>query len=102
VANNKLGFTCADVLLIPHFSDSVVLAGSKGMQRNITRVNVMEVPDVVDWVRPGEFLITSGFPFQDHPEIIVDLIPQFVDKGVAVFGINQSDMWIEFLNARLS
>lgn len=85
--HNNTGFTCADVLLIPHFSESVVLAGVKGMQNNITRVNVMEVPDVVDWVRPGEFLITSGFPFQDHPEMITDLIPQLVDKGVSAFGI---------------
>ncbi|UHA61378.1 PucR family transcriptional regulator ligand-binding domain-containing protein [Metabacillus litoralis] len=85
--NNNTGFTCADVLLIPHFSESVVLAGAKGMQNNITRVNVMEVPDVVDWVRPGDFLITSGFPFQDHPEMITDLIPQLVDKGVSAFGI---------------
>ncbi|WP_407267739.1 PucR family transcriptional regulator [Radiobacillus sp. PE A8.2] len=85
--NNNLGFTCSDVLLIPHFNEAVVLAGSKGMHRTISRVNVMEVPDVVDWVRPGEFLITSGFPFQDHPEIITDLIPQLVDKGVAAFGI---------------
>ncbi|GGF93297.1 PucR family transcriptional regulator [Paenibacillus abyssi] len=87
VTNNKIGFTCGDILLIPYFEEAVVLAGANGMQRAITRVNVMEVPDVIDWVRPGEFLITSGFPFRDQPEVIADIIPQLAAKGVAALGI---------------
>jgi purine catabolism regulator len=87
MANNKIGFTCGDILLIPYFKDAVVLAGANGMQRTITRVNVMEVPDVIDWVRPGEFLITSGFPFRDQPDAISDIIPQLVERGVAALGI---------------
>jgi purine catabolism regulator len=84
---NKIGFTCGDILLIPYLKDAVVLAGANGMQRTITRVNVMEVPDVIDWVRPGEFLITSGFPFRDQPDAISDIIPQLVERGVAALGI---------------
>lgn len=53
--HKKAGFTCSDVLLIPDFKEAVVLAGASGMQRMINRVNVMEVPDVIDWVRPGSF-----------------------------------------------
>src|SRR5437763_1544097 len=87
VKNDKIGFTCEDILLIPDFKEAVVLAGAKGMQRTINRVNVMEVPDVIDWVRPGEFLITSGFPFRDQPEAISDIIPQLAEKGVAALGI---------------
>ncbi|ULO08180.1 PucR family transcriptional regulator ligand-binding domain-containing protein [Paenibacillus sp. 19GGS1-52] len=87
MTNNKIGFTCGDVLLIPDFKDALILAGANGMQRTITRVNVMEVPDVIDWVRPGEFLITSGFPFRDQPEAISDIIPQLVERGVAALGI---------------
>jgi purine catabolism regulator len=87
MTTNKIGFTCGDILLIPYFKDAVVLAGANGMQRTITRVNVMEVPDVIDWVRPGEFLITSGFPFRDQPDAISDIIPQLVERGVAALGI---------------
>jgi purine catabolism regulator len=85
--NNQIGFTCEDILFIPDFKEAVVLAGANGMQRAITRVNVMEVPDVIDWVRPGEFLITSGFPFRDQPDKIAEIIPQLVEKGVAALGI---------------
>ena len=85
--SGKIGFTCGDILLIPDFKDAVVLAGASGMQRAIHRVNVMEVPDVIDWVRPGEFLITSGFPFRDNPEVLSAMIPQLAEKGVAALGI---------------
>ncbi|HZG55262.1 PucR family transcriptional regulator [Paenibacillus sp.] len=85
--SNKTGFTCGDILLIPDFKEAVVLAGADGLHRPITRVNVMEVPDVIDWVRPGEFLITSGFPFRDDPEAIADLIPALASRGVAAIGI---------------
>lgn len=61
--NDTLAFTCRDLLLIPNLQGAIVLAGQKGMDRAVNRVNVMEVPDVIDWVRPGEFLVTSGFPF---------------------------------------
>lgn len=85
--NNQAGITCGDILLMPGFKEAVVLAGTGGMHRSINRVNVMEVPDVIDWVRPGEFLITSGFPFRDQPEVIADIIPQLAEKGVAALGI---------------
>ncbi|WP_245237120.1 PucR family transcriptional regulator ligand-binding domain-containing protein [Paenibacillus ihuae] len=88
MANNVItGLTCSDILLIPDLKEAVVLAGAGGLHRYINRVNVMEVPDVIDWVRPGEFLITSGFPFRDHPDLISDMIPQLNQKGVSALGI---------------
>jgi purine catabolism regulator len=87
--SNIRGFTCGDLLLIPDFQEAVVLAGANGLNRLITRVNVMEVPDVIDWVRPGEFLITSGFPFRDNPGAIAELIPQLDAKGVSALGIKR-------------
>lgn len=87
VNTKPMGFLCEDILLIPDFREAVVLAGLNGMRRPISRVNVMEVPDVIDWVRPGELLVTSGFPFRDQPEVLADIIPQLVEKGVAALGI---------------
>ncbi|SDX89381.1 PucR family transcriptional regulator ligand-binding domain-containing protein [Paenibacillus sp. PDC88] len=84
---DKTGFTCGDILLLPYFSETVVLAGANGLNRPITRVNVLEVPDVIDWVRPGEFLITTGFPFRDDPDAIAEMIPKLYEKGVSALGI---------------
>ncbi|MDI4645880.1 PucR family transcriptional regulator [Cohnella hashimotonis] len=85
--NDTLAFTCRDLLLIPNLQGAIVLAGHKGMDRAVNRVNVMEVPDVIDWVRPGEFLVTSGFPFRDDPDRIAEMIPQLAERGVAALGI---------------
>lgn len=85
--NDTLAFTCRDLLLIPNLQGATVRAGHKGMDRAVNRVNVMEVPDVIDWVRPGEFLVTSGFPFRDNPDRIAEMIPQLAERGVAALGI---------------
>lgn len=86
-SNVITGLTCSDILLIPDLKEAALLAGARGLGRYINRVNVMEVPDVIDWVRPGEFLITSGFPFHNRPELIAEIIPQLNQKGVSALGI---------------
>lgn len=81
------GLVVRDLLRIPHFQDAVLLGGKAGLDRNVTRVNVMEVPDVVDWVRPGELLMTTGYPFRQEPEAFETLVVQLAARGVAALGI---------------
>jgi len=76
-----------DLLRIPHFKDAVLLGGKAGLDRPVTRVNVMEVPDVIDWVRPGEFLMTTGYPFRQEPEVLETLVAQLAERGVAALGL---------------
>jgi len=78
---------CRDLFSFPLLADAKLLAGKDGLDRLIERINVMEVPDVVDWVGPGEFLMTTGYPFREHPDALIELIPQLVSKGVAALGI---------------
>ncbi|WP_276355861.1 PucR family transcriptional regulator [Cohnella caldifontis] len=81
------GFRVRDLFDIPHFKDAVMLGGDAGLERAITRINVMEVPDVVDWVRPGEFLMTTGYPFKHDPEVLVTLIAELAQRGVVALGV---------------
>ncbi|WNR42161.1 PucR family transcriptional regulator [Paenibacillus roseipurpureus] len=81
------GLIGSELLAMPHLAGAKVLAGSAGLKAAVIRVNVMEVPDVIDWVMPGEFLISTGYPFRDDPNAFVELIPQLVAKGVAALGI---------------
>jgi purine catabolism regulator len=83
----KEGFTVQSLFDIPELKDAVLLGGHAGLDRMISRINVMEVPDVVDWVRPGELLMTTGYPFKDDPEVLVTLIEQLAHKGVAALGV---------------
>ena len=64
-----------------------VLAGHGGLDRGIVSVNVMEVPDIVEWVRPGELLLTTAYTFSDDPAALERLIPQLKEKDVCGLGI---------------
>ncbi|XID91704.1 PucR family transcriptional regulator [Paenibacillaceae bacterium WGS1546] len=84
---DKEGFTVRALFDVPQLQDAVLLGGGAGLDREITRINVMEVPDVVDWVRPGELLMTTGYPFKHDPEVLVTLIAQLAAKGVVAIGV---------------
>lgn len=81
------GLSIHELLAMPEFKEANVLAGEGRLSNLIKRVNVMEVPDVENWVRPGEFLMTTGYPYRDNPEKFKQLIPILEEKGVAGLGI---------------
>lgn len=83
----KESFTVRQLFDIAPFGEARLLGGGEGLDRPISRVNVMEVPDVADWVRPGEFLMTTGYPFKDRPETLATLIAELAGKGIAALGL---------------
>ena len=76
-----------DILNVDLLAGAEVIAGETGMANEITSVNVMEVPDIVDWVRPGELLLTTAYSISDNLEILNTLLPKFSQKGVCGMGI---------------
>ena len=81
------GLALTVVLGLPVLNGSAVLAGRAGLDRAISRLNVMEVPDVLPWVRPGELLVTTGYALREEPERLTDLIRELDALGVAALGI---------------
>ena len=82
------------VLDVDCLAGTTVLAGETGLDRTVTRLNVMEVPDVIDWVKPHELLVTTGYsltavPGQsgDPTEIFVQLVRDLADRKTAALGI---------------
>ena len=81
-----------ELLAAGSLAGSEVLAGSSGLDGTVTGVSVMEVPDVLDWVKPHELLVTSGFPLVASTEStpapdLADLLTQLHARGLACFGI---------------
>lgn len=83
----NLSVRLQDILTIDLMAGAEVLAGSSGMNHEITSVNVMEVPDIVDWVRPGEFLLTTAFSLANDVEAFNTLLPLLAERGVCGMGI---------------
>ena len=46
------GVPVSDILGLPPLSDARLVAGHAGLDRVIRSVNIMEVPDILDWVKP--------------------------------------------------
>lgn len=80
-------FTVRDMLEMPVFHDFQIIAGKAGENREVTTVSVMDAPDIYEWMKGGEFLITSAYVMREHPEEAEDLIARLVEHGASAFGI---------------
>jgi len=69
--------------MVDQLRKSRVVAGEQGLDNAVESVNVMEVPDILDWVRPGELLVTTMYPLHDDAAAIEDLVPRLAEKGLA-------------------
>ncbi len=62
---------------------ATVIAGATGLDNVVRSVNVMEVPNILDWVHAGELLVTTMYPLRDDPAAIRMLVPSLAEKGLA-------------------
>lgn len=83
----NLGITLDKLLTLELLRGARVLAGNGGLSNKITKVNVMEVPDIIEWVSSGEFLITTAYSIKDNIHILIELVPKLKAKGVSGLGI---------------
>jgi len=60
-----------------------VVAGASGLDNVVGSVNVMEVPEIVDWVRAGELLVSTLYPLRDDKAAVESLIPRLAERGLA-------------------
>lgn len=81
------GISLEKLLTLDTLHGSKILAGATGISKRITKVNVMEVPDIIEWVSQGEFLITTAYSIKDNIKVLLELIPKLNTKGVAGLGI---------------
>lgn len=82
-----INLTVKEALSLPALSDAILIAGENGVHRMISSVNIMEVPDVINFVSKDELLVTTTYPIKDSIEAQRSLIPNLVSKGVAALAI---------------
>ena len=79
-------FTVADVLELDALRDAQVVAGQDGLSRVVTGVNIIEVPDVWQWLQGGEFLLSAAYAWRDEPERLVQLLTKLAEAEVSAVG----------------
>jgi purine catabolism regulator len=96
------GLTVAEVLDCPSLAGAQVLAGRAGLGRMVERLNVMEVPDILPWVKPHELLLTTGYPLRATPESLADLVGGLDARGLSALGVKLGRYLDELPDAMLA
>lgn len=82
-----MGLTVEEALQMPELKETKLVAGYQGIGREITWVTILEIIEDITRIHEGEFLITTGYGLNNHPQnsgkIIESLAKQNL-SGVAV------------------
>ncbi len=83
----QYGITIREALSLDTVNRLQLVGGAGGLDRTIKLVNVIEVPDIMDWLIDGEFLLTTGYSFREYPELMETLIPRMSQSNSAALAI---------------
>jgi purine catabolism regulator len=78
--------TVRQLLEMPDLLDIKLVTGEAGLDKSIKSVNVMEAPDIAQWLRGGELLLSTGYQFRDNVEGFEELIMTMHAAGAAALG----------------
>ncbi|WP_409275102.1 PucR family transcriptional regulator [Neobacillus sp. SCS-31] len=77
-------FKVKDLLKVGSLKDAVVLSGKNNLNKVITGATIMEAPDITDWLKGGELILTSLYPIRNFNEDQQkEFIIRLADKGVS-------------------
>ena len=75
--------TVGELLQMPVLKEAHVLVGAEGLNRLVRYIDVIEVPDIVDWAKPGTVYLTTAYPFVDNPELFARTVQGFAEHDVS-------------------
>ncbi|MWA04398.1 PucR family transcriptional regulator [Actinomadura sp. LD22] len=81
------GLSVGEVLGASTLDGARLIAGRSGLDRVVQRLNVMEVPDILSWVKPNELLLTTGYPLRNTPQSLDNLVADLDERGLAALAI---------------
>jgi purine catabolism regulator len=84
------GVSLREALKLAPLQRARVVAGAAGLDRLVHQINIMEVPDILPWVKPGQLLLTTAYPLRDEHAALADLVPGLAARGLAGFAIKPS------------
>jgi purine catabolism regulator len=76
-----------ELIALPFFANARVVAGSQGLARNVHSVNMMDAPDIIQYLKPHELLLTTGYVMKDHPNALNTLVANMANVGCAGLAI---------------
>lgn len=72
------------------FNECEVVAGHTGLGRVVENITVMEVPEIVPWLKGKELLLTTLYVIKDDPDAQKVLVQKLHSSGVSGLAIKPS------------
>lgn len=88
--------TVRELLSLPTLRDCTVRAGESGLDRLVTAADVIEVPEIVKWARPGTLMFTTLYALKDMPDRWEELVKDLADAGIAGLAIKPNRYVVGF------
>ncbi len=74
--------TVKEALNLPSLKEAQVIAGASGLDRAMDWFHILDIPQVVPWIRKDRILITVGYAISKEPEMQEALIENLNAKGI--------------------
>jgi purine catabolism regulator len=87
--------TVREMLGLDAMRGARIIAGVAGLDRLVRRMNVMAVPNIVQWTKQDEFLLTTGYPLPRDPADFCRLIEELAANGLAGLGVKPDEYLAE-------
>lgn len=88
-----MNLTVEQALSVYPLSEAKLVAGFAGVNRMIRAVNVMDAPDITDWIKEGELVFTTAYLVKDRPDEASRLIRKLDERRSSGLGIKLGRFW---------
>ncbi|PTM59340.1 PucR family transcriptional regulator [Desmospora activa] len=81
------------LLQLACFANAHVVAGYSGITRRVKNVNMMDAPDIMNYLKPGELLLTTAYSIKENESELEKLVEFMAAHGCAGLGIKTKRYW---------
>lgn len=77
----------SELLSLDKLKSIEIVAGLKGIQREATGAVMLDNPDMVNWMREGEILLTTGYVLKENPHRQLEILDELIKNkagGLAI------------------
>jgi sugar diacid utilization regulator len=75
--------TVAEILRSELLTDAKVIAGKAGLYKPVSSVTVGEVPDIADWLKGGEVVLSTLYAVSEDPAAQLEFVSKIITKNAA-------------------
>lgn len=95
-----MGLAISEMLNSEYFKDFKVLAGHNGIHKQIQGVAILDSPDGYKWTRGRELVMTSGYLFKMHPNLLKSYMENDKFKEISGMAI-KSDRYLKEIDKEI-